>query len=232
MNRSNTIYYKFKSEKKKYSMNFDTTEISICDIKKEIIRSRNMEKVPEKFELIFYDENENEIRDENYKVEPLKLLLIKRIPWYKLTTSFVEKVRDPSEISSLRFSDFGIVTRKVPTTQVNFIDPIEKIQSKLTKDSVRTAFGCNNCGKIEYDPIILLCCGETICEECCKAKYQKGNKCLSCGEVIKGHMLNKKVKEFKERIIFIMNRQNTQLAINSEIENKEAAAMNIQGKIS
>ena len=56
MNRSNTIYYRFKSEKKKYSINFDTTEISIGDIKKEIIKRRNMEKVPERFELIFYNE--------------------------------------------------------------------------------------------------------------------------------------------------------------------------------
>ena len=68
MNRSNTIYYKFKSEKKKYSINYDTTEISIADIKNEIVKRRNMEKVPEKFELIFYDENMSEIKDHNLSI--------------------------------------------------------------------------------------------------------------------------------------------------------------------
>ena len=33
----NTIYYRFSCENKKYKINFDTTEISIGDIKKEII---------------------------------------------------------------------------------------------------------------------------------------------------------------------------------------------------
>ena len=229
MNRYNTIYYKFKSEKKKYSINFDTTEISIGDIKKEIIKRRNMEKVPEKFELIFYDENENEIRDDNHKVEPLKLLVIKRIPWYKLTTSFVESVRDPKEISSLRFSEFGTVARKNPATHVNYIDPIEKIQSRLTKESVGNAFNCKSCARIDSDPVILLCCGETVCEECSLQKFKKGDKCLLCGDAVKGHMPNKKVKELKERIIFLVNRQNIQ-PILSEIENKEISALHIQSK--
>ena len=76
MNRANTIYYRFKSEKKKYSINFDTTEISIGDIKKDIIRRRSMEKVPERFELIFYNENNDEIRDDNIKINPLQMLCI------------------------------------------------------------------------------------------------------------------------------------------------------------
>ena len=38
----NTIYYRFSCENKKYNINFDTTEISIGDIKKEIIKRRNM----------------------------------------------------------------------------------------------------------------------------------------------------------------------------------------------
>ena len=55
MNR-NTIYYQFLSENKKYCINFNTTEISIGDIKKEISRRRNMERAPDKFELLFYDD--------------------------------------------------------------------------------------------------------------------------------------------------------------------------------
>ena len=41
MNR-NTIYYQFLSENKKYCINFNTTEISIGDIKKEISLFRNI----------------------------------------------------------------------------------------------------------------------------------------------------------------------------------------------
>ena len=37
----NTIYYRFSYENKKYKINFDTTEISIGDIKKETEMTRN-----------------------------------------------------------------------------------------------------------------------------------------------------------------------------------------------
>jgi hypothetical protein len=224
MNRSNTIYYKFKSEKKKYSINFDMTEISIGDIKKEIIRRRNMEKVPEKFELIFYDENGNEIRDENYKIEPLKLLTIRRIPWYKLTNNFIERIRDPAEISSLRFSDFGITAKKANITQINYFDPLEKIQSRINKETVYNIFSCKVCGKLEgVDPVILLCCGDTICENCAIEKNAKGTKCPSCGEIGKGYVLNKKVKELKERILGILNKEQV-TPISPEHEVKEIAS--------
>lgn len=203
MNRSNTIYYRFKSEKKKFSINFDTTEISIGDIKKEIIRRRNMEKAPEKFELLCFDENNNEIRDENYKIEPLKLLMIKRIPWYKLSNTFVESIRDPNEISSMRFSDFAVNTKKITT--VNFLDPLEKINNKINLEIIAKKFGCSICTKLENDPVILFCCGNTICEKCANESIDK--KCFLCTEIVKGFMANKKEKELKERLINNLNKQ-------------------------
>lgn len=224
MNRSNTIYYRFKSEKKKYSINFDTTEISIADIKKEIIKRRNMEKVPEKFELIFYDENNNELRDENYKVEPLKLLNIKRIPWYKLSNTFIEVIHDPSEISSLRFSDFVITARKSnQITMVNFIDPLEKIQHKLSNETLLKIFGCKICQSVENDPVILNCCGETICEKCAN---EKDFKCMFCEEIGKGHMPNKKIKELRDRAYMIMNKAIMQ---STQIEDVQISQENISG---
>ena len=52
----NSIWYRFSSEKDPYEIRFDTIEISIKDIKKEIISRRNMVTFPEKFDLKFYDE--------------------------------------------------------------------------------------------------------------------------------------------------------------------------------
>ena len=185
----------------KYSINFSTTQISIADIKSEIIKKRNMDKVPEKFELLIHDENNNEIRDDNYKVEPLKLLIIRRIPWYKQSSTFIEKIRDPSEISSLRFSDFVISSRKINVpTSMNLVDPLEKISSKINLETYNKIFGCKICNKTEDDPVLMLCCGETICEKCAKE-----NKC-SCAEENKGYMPNKKVKEMKERVLSIINK--------------------------
>ena len=87
----NTIYYRFSCEKKNYNINFDTTEISIGDIKKEIIKRRNMnDKCPEKFELIFYKENNEQITSDNYKVGPLQKLIIKNfILWQKFFFFFL-----------------------------------------------------------------------------------------------------------------------------------------------
>ena len=51
----NKIYYRFLSEKDKYSIGFDTTEMSIGDIKKLIEKRRNMQKAPDKYDLIFID---------------------------------------------------------------------------------------------------------------------------------------------------------------------------------
>jgi hypothetical protein len=227
MNRSNTIYYKFKSEKKKYSINFDTTEISIGDIKKEIIKRRNMEKVPEKFELIFYDENNNEIRDENFKIEPLKLLIIRRIPWYKLTNTFMDKIRDPTEISSLRFSDFVITTRKSNITTINYIDPLDKVQ-RLSKDVIYDHFSCKLCKGIEDDPFIMMCCGNTTCEKCAE-KTKKAEICEICKESYKGNMPNRKIKDLKDRVFGILNKPKEVPVVKPEnIESIDYTSVNLQ----
>ena len=57
----NTIWYRFYSEKDSYEIHFNTTEMSIGDIKKEIIQRRNMYKFPENFDLLFYDEENSNL---------------------------------------------------------------------------------------------------------------------------------------------------------------------------
>ena len=59
MNQPKTIFYRFKSEKRKYSFTFEEPDACISDIKRFIIKSRNLEKFPENFELIFIDEKTN-----------------------------------------------------------------------------------------------------------------------------------------------------------------------------
>lgn len=164
----NTIYYKFFCEKKKYSINFDTTEISIGDIKREISRRRNMEKAPEEFELLFYDENNAEIKDDNYKVKPLKTLVIKRIPKYKLQ-NFIEIVTDPTDIPLTKGNEYYFSKNRI--TFLNASEPLEKISPKLSLEMLQEKFKCVVCKKKEengyvYDPVIMLCCHETICKTC------------------------------------------------------------------
>lgn len=208
MNRLNTIYYRFQSEKKKYSINFNTTEISIGDIKKEIVRRRNLEKVPEKIELIFYNENNEEIRDDNIKINPLQMLCIKRIPSYKTFANFVEIVRDPSDISSSKFGDMNfLMHQKTEKNTIHTYDPIEKIIPKINFDILKKKFSCNICGNTEDKFYILSCCGETICEKC-KIRMENTNEtCKACDEKPRLFMPNNPIGEFKDRIISIIQRK-------------------------
>ena len=123
MNRQNTIYYRFKSEKRKYTLTFEQTELSIGDIKKSIIKRRNMEKFPEKFELIILDEKSNDrFNDDNVKIEPLRTLLIERVPWYKLNknSQFREILGDQTDF--LHFRNNNVIdTRKIETHGNNLI---------------------------------------------------------------------------------------------------------------
>ena len=167
----NTIYYRFSCENKKYNINFDTTEISIGDIKKEIIKRRNMnDKCPEKFELIFYKENNEQITSDNFKVEPLQKLIIKRFPSYRLSSQFIKEVTDPSQIPLTKGIEFNRYRRN-QYQLVNASEPLEKIGPKLTLDILQEKFKCRICQRKEdneykYLPVITLCCYETICKNC------------------------------------------------------------------
>jgi hypothetical protein len=202
---SNSIYYRFLSEKKKFTINFDTNEISIADIKKEIKTRRNIEKVPENFELLIFNENTaDELRDDNIKINPLQMLIIKRIPHYKLSANFMEIITDPSEISSMRFVDINFLNQKRERAKISPFDPIEKILTKINFEFLVKKLNCINCLDSDGRNYILKCCGESICENCKNSqKFFIKENCKFCNEKIKGYMENNKIEDFKERIITI-----------------------------
>ena len=200
---SNTIYYRFLSEKKKYTINFETNEISIADIKKEIKTKRNIDKVPENFELLIFNENSDEIRDDNIKINPLQMLIIKRIPHYKLNANFMETITDPSEISSTRFVDLNFLNQKRERAKISPYDPIEKILPKINFEFLAKKLSCANCMDTDSKLFILSCCGESICENCKNSKFAVNEICGFCEEKISSTMENNRIEEFKERIITI-----------------------------
>ena len=199
----NTIYYRFSCENKKYNINFDTTEISIGDIKKEIIKRRNMnDKCPEKFELIFYKENNEQITSDNFKVEPLQKLIIKRFPSYRLSSQFIKEVTDPSQIPLTKGIEFNRIRRN-QYQFVNASEPLGKIGLKLTLDILQDKFKCRICQRKEdneykYLPVITLCCYETICKNCYDKKDE--NECPFCKKEKNGIIPNNSEKEFKEKL--------------------------------
>ena len=97
----NFIYFQFRSEKQEYKINFETTEISLFDIKRKIIERRNMNKFPEKFELIFFDKNLNlineDMKNDSIKIQPHTKLYVKRVPFYMLSHSFRQIIYDKKD---------------------------------------------------------------------------------------------------------------------------------------
>ncbi len=104
----NAIWYRFYSEKDSYEIHFDTTEMSIEDIKKQIKIRRNMFKSPEIFDLIFYDEEDSKKIDDKDIVKPMKHLMVKRFPKYRLENNFKSIVRDPQDISLYKINENGL----------------------------------------------------------------------------------------------------------------------------
>ena len=214
MNRQNTIYYRFKSEKRKYTLTFEQTELSIGDIKKSIIKRRNMEKFPEKFELIILDEKSNDrFNDDNVKIEPLRTLLIERVPWYKLNknSQFREILCDQTDF--LHFRNNNVIdTRKIETHGNNLItslrqyDPLEKIILKINFDNVKKQFSCKLCGKLDGEPTLTTCCGETACDSCIKNKLINEKYYCPFGcEVELNYLINLREKDLRERLIEMVN---------------------------
>ncbi len=211
MNRQNTIYYRFKSEKRKYTLNFEQTEISIGDIKKLIIRRRNMEKYPEKFELIIMDERTNDRFPDEVKIEPLRTLLIERVPFYKLNPSFREFICDSTDIPNFNTNTF-LEQKKIDSQLPNqFLnqkqyDPLEKILLKINLDTIKAQFSCKFCGKLEGEPMLTVCCGQTACELCIKRKVI--NEKIYCPfgcETELNYLNNQREKELRERLVYMLN---------------------------
>jgi len=202
----NAIYYRFYSEKDFYEIRFNTTEMSIGDIKKEIIQRRNMYKCPEPFDLIFLDEENSTIIEDKDLVKPMKHLIIKRYPHYKKETNFVQIVRDPRDISMTKTNENN---RRGELQQImRYTDPLEKIAKKLYREMINKQFKCQICSKFDeetlFNPIISFCCKETFCLNC----YNKDeNKCPKCNSNKFGCVKNDAVSNLVKNLLKILEKK-------------------------
>ena len=202
----NAIYYRFYSEKDFYEIRFNTTEMSIGDIKKEIIQRRNMYKCPEPFDLIFLDEENSTIIEDKDLVKPMKHLIIKRYPHYKKDTNFVPIVRDPRDISMTKTNENN---RRGELQQImRYTDPLEKIAKKLHREMINKQFKCQICSKFDeetlFNPIITFCCKETFCLNC----YNKDEmKCPKCNSTKFGCVKNDAVSNLVKNLLKILEKK-------------------------
>ena len=215
----NTIWYRFYSEKDSYEIHFNTTEMSIGDIKKEIIQRRNMYKFPENFDLLFYDEeNSMEIEDKDL-VKPMKHIIIKRLPHYKRENNFVQIVRDPHDISMNKINENGL-KRVEPQQIVRYTDPLEKIMKKLNKDMINKQFKCQICQKYDeetlFNAIISLCCKETFCLNCYN-KNEKNCPNPKCKSIKIGYVKNEAEVNLVKSLLNILEKKEEQEKMQREM---------------
>lgn len=226
----NFIYYQFKSEKQEFKIDFETTEISIFDIKRKIVERRNMNKFPEKFELLFYDQDmtliNKDSKDDNIKIQPHTKLFVKRVPYYMLSQTFKEviyDIKDKDEFNTVNSRAQGQSEEAIFSTadKESFEFLIRylckgKEQPLFNKEAIKSFFTCKHCYKSKiisntylenYADILMCCCGESLCEKCIEPL--KLNKGASSSEV--------QQKDFDE--IFHINTSNSYINHNFDISN-------------
>ena len=230
----NTIWYRFYSEKDSYQIPFNTTKISIGDIKKEIEKRRNMYKFPEIFDLIFYDEENMDVEyTDNYKVKPMQHLIIKRFPHYK-KDNFVSIVRDPRDIPMNKINENGF-RRGEPQKIIRYTEPLEKIKKKLNREMINKQFKCRLCDKSDdetlFNAVISLCCKETYCLNC----YNRNEtKCPNpnCGNIKKGYVRNEAVINLVKKLLIILEKKEEEEKMQREEAIKQMnMALDPQGNI-
>ena len=237
----NSIWYRFQSEKDSYEITFDTTYISIKDIRQNIIRRRNMIKYPEKFDLIFYDEeNPNKEIEDKEPIKPMKHLIVKRLPhYYYKDYNFIKEIKEPKDFMMNKIIDNTLKRSELQQIK-RFREPLEKIAKFLRKEILYKQFKCKNCEKFEEDIynnyIITLCCKETIClncynkeEEICplckneKKGYVKNESEINLVKKLLGILTKKEEQEkLKEQALSINNTNNNNLNVGNDINQNNA----------
>ena len=226
-NSKNSIWYRFSSEKVSYEIKFETTDIPIKDIKNKIIKRRNMVKYPERFDLIFYDEeNPDEEIGENHLIKPMKHLIVKRLPHYIKEANFKKEIKDPKDILMNKMNENGL--RRGELQQIiRYKEPLEKISRYLKKDLLNKQFRCKICEKFEEETynnlIITLCCKDTFCLNC----YNKEIKCPSCKNDKIGFVKNEAETNLIKKLLDILEKKEEQ-----EKLKREKSLMQSSSKIS
>ena len=212
----NSIWYRFSSEKVSYEIKFDTIDISIKDIKQKIIKRRNMIKYPERFDLIFYDEENPEIKiNEKDLIKPMKHLIVKRLPHYSLENTFKSEIKDPKEIPMNKINENGLKRGELQQI-TRYTEPLEKISKFIRKDLLNKQFKCKYCEKFDEDTynnfIISKCCKETFCLNC----YNKDEKCPSCKNDKIGFVKNESEINLIKKLLDILEKKEEQEKIKKE----------------
>ena len=203
----NSIWCRFSSEKVSYEIKFDTIDISIKDIKQKIIKRRNMIKYPERFDLIFYDEENPEIKiNEKDLIKPMKHLIVKRLPHYSLENTFKSEIKDPKEIPMNKINENGLKRGELQQI-TRYTEPLEKISKFIRKDLLNKQFKCKYCEKFDEDTynnfIISKCCKETFCLNC----YNKDEKCPSCKNDKIGFVKNESEINLIKKLLDILEKK-------------------------
>ena len=234
----NSIWYRFSSEKDSYEITFDTIDISVRDIKQKIIRRRNMNKFPEEFDLIFYDEENPSIEIEDKDlIKPMKHLIVKRLPRYLKKSNF-QKVIKPKDLMTNKNNENNV--RRDELQQIKrYTEPLEKISKYLRKEIIHKQFKCKLCEKLDEDTynnfIITLCCKETFCLNC----YNKEEEiCPFCKNNKKGYVKNEVESNLIKKLLDILEKkeeqeklQKAQILMQNDIKNDNLnAGKNINQK--
>ena len=215
-NLKNSIWYRFSSEKVSYEIKFETTDIPVKDVKNKIIKRRNMIKYPERFDLIFYDEeNPSKEIEENHLIKPMKHLIVKRIPHYSREANFRKEIKDPKDIPMNKMNENGL--RRGELQQIiRYKEPLEKIARYLKKDLLNKQFRCKLCEKFDQETynnfIISKCCKETFCLNC----YNKEAKCPSCKSDKIGFVKNEAETNLIKKLLDILEKKEEQEKLKKE----------------
>ena len=187
--KHNYIYYQFLSEKDSYTLEFETTVISISDIKRKIIARRipKLEKTLENkdkqekidFDLWIYDEKMVQLNkdNDNEKVEPHRKIYIRRVPILMTKPGFIEIIGDNKdyefEESKENNDNFNQKDKIQYDSLIKYISSDYKnAGSFFNQEVINYIFSCNFCFNrnkrygISVAKWITTCCGESLCERC------------------------------------------------------------------
>lgn len=216
MTTSNKIHYKLFSEKSSYTIDFETTHISVSDIKakvnKRLIIIKNNVKTKSDFDLEIYD-NKMIKKLENEKIEPNSSIIIKRIPEKMMKKEFQNIIEDfelnivEEEKVNNNFTDQDKIRFK---HLISFLyKDQQNIEEHFNPKKINQLFSCNHCKNessygANFSKWFLTCCGESICD-ICKEKYYEQSMTFEChfckskkGKMIFNKDLYKLKSKFKQ----------------------------------